>query len=195
MHWRKSAPSSQLRLGGCSRSLRPLTRWRGWRRSGYVKEKFLPTLIRPRIDQEYRICCGCKAIPRFLNCERLRAQVCAVWRQLASMDFSWLSRLERGLYESPDARNLYRLARVLDVEVASLHKEAGYGEGLPGFACACATVGGERGSRHPGTNGGQTEIRTETLDGPIVRGQPRRRRFGSSPAAGPALFLTACGLG
>jgi hypothetical protein len=32
MHWRKSAPSSQLRLGGRSRSLRPLTRWRGWRR-------------------------------------------------------------------------------------------------------------------------------------------------------------------
>jgi transcriptional regulator with XRE-family HTH domain len=52
----------------------------------------------------------------------------------AKVDFSWLARLERGLYESPDARNLYRLARALDIEVASLHKDAGYGEGLPGFA-------------------------------------------------------------
>lgn|SRR5262249_8854617 len=51
----------------------------------------------------------------------------------AGVDFSWLSRLERGLIASPDPRSLYRLARVLDIEVADLYQAAGYGEGLPGF--------------------------------------------------------------
>jgi len=36
---------------------------------------------------------------------------------------------------SPDARYLYRIARALDVEVADLYLEAGFGDahGLPGF--------------------------------------------------------------
>jgi transcriptional regulator with XRE-family HTH domain len=54
---------------------------------------------------------------------------------LAKADATWLSRLERGLYDSPDARTLYRLARALDVDVNELYLEAGFadGHGLPGF--------------------------------------------------------------
>jgi transcriptional regulator with XRE-family HTH domain len=54
----------------------------------------------------------------------------------AKVDFSWLSRLERGRFASPDARSLWRIARALEVEVADLYLEAGYGDahGLPGFA-------------------------------------------------------------
>lgn len=54
----------------------------------------------------------------------------------AKVDSTWLSRLEHGMYESPDARSLYRLARSLEVEVADLYLTAGYGDGrgLPGFA-------------------------------------------------------------
>jgi transcriptional regulator with XRE-family HTH domain len=53
----------------------------------------------------------------------------------AKVDFSWLSRLERGLIGSPDARSLWRIARALDVEVADIYLEAGFGDahGLPGF--------------------------------------------------------------
>lgn len=53
----------------------------------------------------------------------------------AKVDFSWLSRLEHGRYTSPDARSLWRIARALDVEVADLYLEAGFGDarGLPGF--------------------------------------------------------------
>jgi transcriptional regulator with XRE-family HTH domain len=53
----------------------------------------------------------------------------------AGVDFSWLSRLERGRIGSPDARSLWRVARALDVEVADLYLEAGFGDahGLPGF--------------------------------------------------------------
>ena len=54
----------------------------------------------------------------------------------AKVDASWLSRLEHGRYTSPDARSLWRIARALDVEVADLYLEAGFGDahGLPGFA-------------------------------------------------------------
>jgi transcriptional regulator with XRE-family HTH domain len=53
----------------------------------------------------------------------------------AKVDYSWLSKLEHGQYESPDPRSLYRLARALDVEVNELYLAAGYasGEGLPGM--------------------------------------------------------------
>ena len=53
----------------------------------------------------------------------------------ANVDFSWLSRLERGRIGSPDARLLWRVARALDVEPADLYLEAGFGDahGLPGF--------------------------------------------------------------
>jgi len=54
----------------------------------------------------------------------------------AKVDFSWLAKLERGQIGSPDARSLWRVARALDVEVADLYLEAGFGDahGLPGFA-------------------------------------------------------------
>jgi transcriptional regulator with XRE-family HTH domain len=54
----------------------------------------------------------------------------------ATIDATYLSRLEHGMYESPDPRYLYRLARALDVEVAELYLTAGYGDGrgLPGLA-------------------------------------------------------------
>jgi transcriptional regulator with XRE-family HTH domain len=53
----------------------------------------------------------------------------------ARVDFSWLSRLERGRIASPDARLLWRVARALDIEVADLYLEAGFGDahGLPGL--------------------------------------------------------------
>ena len=53
----------------------------------------------------------------------------------AKVDPSWLSRLEHGRIASPDARSLWRIARTLDIEVADLYLEAGYGDahGLPGF--------------------------------------------------------------
>jgi transcriptional regulator with XRE-family HTH domain len=53
----------------------------------------------------------------------------------AKVDYSWLSRLEHGRFASPDARSLWRIARALDVEVADLYLEAGFGDahGLPGF--------------------------------------------------------------
>jgi len=53
----------------------------------------------------------------------------------AKVDPSWLSRLEHGRIGSPDARSLWRIARALDVEVADIYLEAGFGDahGLPGF--------------------------------------------------------------
>jgi transcriptional regulator with XRE-family HTH domain len=53
----------------------------------------------------------------------------------AKVDFSWLSRVERGVYAAPDPRSLYRLAQALDIETANLFLEAGYGDGrgLPGL--------------------------------------------------------------
>lgn len=53
----------------------------------------------------------------------------------ASVDATWLSRLEQGRYSSPDARLLSRLARALEVDVEELYLAAGYsdGRGLPGF--------------------------------------------------------------
>src|SRR4051794_3847056 len=52
----------------------------------------------------------------------------------AGVDFSWIARLERGEYRSPDPRSLWRLARALDAEPADLYLTAGYGDGLPGLA-------------------------------------------------------------
>ena len=54
---------------------------------------------------------------------------------MAKVDYSWLSKLENGRYESPDPRSLYRLAHALDVEVNEFYLAAGYasGEGLPGM--------------------------------------------------------------
>jgi transcriptional regulator with XRE-family HTH domain len=53
----------------------------------------------------------------------------------ARVDWSWLAKLERGKYSSPDARSLWRVARALDVEPADIYLEAGFGDarGLPGF--------------------------------------------------------------
>ena len=53
----------------------------------------------------------------------------------AKVDYSWISRLERGRIGSPDARSLWRIARAMNVEVADLYLEAGFGDahGLPGF--------------------------------------------------------------
>ena len=53
----------------------------------------------------------------------------------AKVDASWLSRLENGRIGSPDARSLWKIARALDVEVADIYLEAGYGDAhrLPGF--------------------------------------------------------------
>jgi len=53
----------------------------------------------------------------------------------AKVDFSWLSRLERGRIGSPDARRLWRVARALEVEPADMYLEAGFGDthDLPGF--------------------------------------------------------------
>src|SRR5438105_10527429 len=54
----------------------------------------------------------------------------------AGVDFSWLSRLERGDYTNPDPRHLSQVALALEIDVADLYVLAGYrsGEGLPGFA-------------------------------------------------------------
>lgn len=46
----------------------------------------------------------------------------------AKVDFSWVSRLERGRIASPDARYLWWIARALDVEVADMDLEAGFGD-------------------------------------------------------------------
>jgi len=46
----------------------------------------------------------------------------------AKVDATWVSRLEHGVYDSPDARSLWRIARVLDAEVADLYLTAGYGD-------------------------------------------------------------------
>jgi transcriptional regulator with XRE-family HTH domain len=53
----------------------------------------------------------------------------------ASVDATWLSRLEHGVYSSPDPRSLWRLAQALEVDVEELYLDAGYGDGrgLPGF--------------------------------------------------------------
>jgi transcriptional regulator with XRE-family HTH domain len=70
--------------------------------------------------------------------QRLRLERTLSVRGLAArakVDFSWLSRLERGRIASPDARSLWRVARALEVEVADMYLEAGFGDahGLPGF--------------------------------------------------------------
>lgn len=54
---------------------------------------------------------------------------------LAKVDFSYVSRLERGQVGAPAARQLWKIARALEVEVADLYTEAGLGNstGLPGF--------------------------------------------------------------
>ena len=54
----------------------------------------------------------------------------------AKVDATWLSRLEHGIYTSPDPRSLSRLARALDIDAEELYLDAGYsdGRGLPGFA-------------------------------------------------------------
>jgi transcriptional regulator with XRE-family HTH domain len=54
----------------------------------------------------------------------------------AKVDATWLSRLEHGVYASPDPRYLWRLAQALGIDVEDLYLDAGYadGRGLPGFA-------------------------------------------------------------
>src|SRR5664280_2671731 len=53
----------------------------------------------------------------------------------AKVDFSYVSRLEHGLVGAPTARQLWKIARALDIEVADLYSEAGFvdAHGLPGF--------------------------------------------------------------
>jgi transcriptional regulator with XRE-family HTH domain len=70
--------------------------------------------------------------------QQLRRKHALTVRSLAAqaeVDFSWISRLERGRIASPHARLLWRVARALDVEPADLYLEAGFGDahGLPGF--------------------------------------------------------------
>jgi transcriptional regulator with XRE-family HTH domain len=54
----------------------------------------------------------------------------------ADVDSSWLSRLERGDYTSPDPRHLRALAQALGLDAAELFIAAGYqaGDELPAFA-------------------------------------------------------------
>jgi transcriptional regulator with XRE-family HTH domain len=54
----------------------------------------------------------------------------------AGVDPTWLSRLEQGVYVSPDPRSIGKVARALDVDVEELYVVAGLatGQGLPGFA-------------------------------------------------------------
>jgi len=53
----------------------------------------------------------------------------------AGVDPTWIMRLERGEYTTPDPRNLSKLAQALDIEVTELYLEAGYqpADGLPGL--------------------------------------------------------------
>lgn len=53
----------------------------------------------------------------------------------AGVNPSWVMRLERGEYVSPDPRSLAALARALEIDVADLYQAAGYeaGRELPGF--------------------------------------------------------------
>lgn len=53
----------------------------------------------------------------------------------AGVDATWIMRLERGDYVSPDARSLASIARALEIDVADLYLAAGYeaGRELPGF--------------------------------------------------------------
>lgn len=52
----------------------------------------------------------------------------------ANVDATWLSRIERGVYSSPDPRHLLRLAKALEVELEELYEDAGYTGGLPAFS-------------------------------------------------------------
>jgi transcriptional regulator with XRE-family HTH domain len=54
----------------------------------------------------------------------------------AGVDPTWLSRLEQGVYVSPDPRSIVKVARGLGVDVEELYVVAGLsdGHGLPGFA-------------------------------------------------------------
>jgi transcriptional regulator with XRE-family HTH domain len=54
----------------------------------------------------------------------------------AKVDATWLSRLEHGVYTSPDPRYLGRLAQALGIDAEDLYLDVGYsdGRGLPGFA-------------------------------------------------------------
>lgn len=55
---------------------------------------------------------------------------------MAEVDATWLSRVERGGYTSPDPRVLAKVAALLEVDMADLFLTAGYssGRGLPGLA-------------------------------------------------------------
>lgn len=54
----------------------------------------------------------------------------------ASVDATWVMRLERGEYSSPDPWHLKEIARVLELEMGDLFYMAGYQDGvhLPTFA-------------------------------------------------------------
>ena len=49
----------------------------------------------------------------------------------AHVDPRWISRLERGMYQNPDARSLNRIAKVLDLETSDLFVAAHFSDGLP----------------------------------------------------------------
>jgi transcriptional regulator with XRE-family HTH domain len=53
--------------------------------------------------------------------------------RLAKVSDRWLSRLEQGVYATPDPRGLHRLAGVLEIETEALFVAADYSEGLPNF--------------------------------------------------------------
>lgn len=54
----------------------------------------------------------------------------------ARVDATWLSRVEQGVYQSPDPRLLMNVARALAIDVEDLYAAAGLttGSGLPGFS-------------------------------------------------------------
>jgi transcriptional regulator with XRE-family HTH domain len=51
----------------------------------------------------------------------------------AGVDASWLARVERDEYRSPDPRLLWQVAQTLGVEVDELYAAAGFSDGLPNF--------------------------------------------------------------
>ena len=78
--------------------------------------------------------------PRQLGDYVRRSRLREGWsiRRLAAavgVDATWLSRLERGGYTSPDPRRLRRLSEVLNLAATDLFAMVGYrgAEGLPAF--------------------------------------------------------------
>src|SRR5688572_29824933 len=83
---------------------------------------------RPNLTEELGQYVRARRLERGLSIRRLAA--------MADVDFSWLARLERGDYASPDPRHLQAVAEALQVDTADLFLVAGYeiGGTLPALA-------------------------------------------------------------